>query len=365
MGELKAIQISEIRENPVALRTVQRESEEYLGLVASIKEKGFMGSITMRPQTDKESGDSFYELVDGLQRFNAAKDAGLTEIPANIMELSDALTLEAQIMTNIHKVETKPAEYTAQLKRILAANPLMTEAELAGRLGKSPQWINQRLSLTKISNEEILALVNEGKICLANAYALAKLPADEQPSFVDRATSQPPDEFVPAVQTRAKEIREAKRKGLDSAPIEFTPTAHMRKLGEVKQELDASEIGPDLVKALKVKKPEGAFALGIAWVLHMDDQSIEIQKADYEARQQKKKDDTAKRKAERETKKAETAKKKSDEAAKMAANANAELEGKKLPYPELSESEKGKKQASDEATEGGEATESNEEAAAA
>ena len=246
MGELKAVKISEIRENPVALRTVQRESEEYLGLVASIKEKGFLGSITMRPQKDPETEEEFYELVDGLQRFNAAKDAGLTEIPANIISLSDALVLEAQIVTNIHKVETKPAEYTAQLKRILAANPLMTEAELAKKLGKSAQWINQRLSLTKISNEEIIGMVNEGKICLANAYALAKLPPEEQPQFVDRATTQAPDEFVPAVQTRAKEIREARRKGLDSAPIEFTPTPHMRKLGELKQEFESSEIGPTL-----------------------------------------------------------------------------------------------------------------------
>ena len=39
--------------------------------------------------------------------------------------------LEAQILANIHKIETKPMEYSAQLKRILSRNPLMTEAELA------------------------------------------------------------------------------------------------------------------------------------------------------------------------------------------------------------------------------------------
>ncbi len=339
-GELKMVQISEIRENPVALRTVQRESEEYLGLVSSIRTKGFLGSITMRPQVDKESGDKYYELVDGLQRYNASKDAGLTEIPANVIKLDDALVLEAQIMTNIHKIETKPAEYTAQLKRILAANVMMTEAELAGRLGKSPQWISSRLSLTKIANAEILAMINEGKICLANAYALAKLPPDEMPAFVDRATSQPPDEFVPAVQTRAKEIRDAKRKGLDSTPIDFTPSAHMRKLGEIKQEMEASEIGPSLVKFLKVKNGVDGFAAGIKWVLHMDAQSIEVQKADYDARQQKKTEDAVKKKAEREAKKAEAAKIKSDEAAKLSANAQAELEGKKLPYPELSDAAK-------------------------
>ena len=187
MGKLATIKISEIRENPVALRTVNRQSEDYLGLVASIEQKGFMGAISVRPQKDAESGEEYYELIDGLHRFSAAKDAGISEINVDIIPLSDDLVLEAQILANIHKIETKPAEYTQQLKRILARNPLMTEAELAMKLGKSSSWIQQRLSLTKIENEEIISLVNEGKIGLANAYALAKLPIEEQTQFVDRA----------------------------------------------------------------------------------------------------------------------------------------------------------------------------------
>ena len=48
MGELKTIPISTIRENPVALRTVNRDTEEYQGLVDSISQKGFLGAITVR-----------------------------------------------------------------------------------------------------------------------------------------------------------------------------------------------------------------------------------------------------------------------------------------------------------------------------
>jgi ParB family chromosome partitioning protein len=335
MGELKAVQISEIRENPVALRTVNRESEDYLGLVASMQQKGFMGAITVRPQKDPESEEAYYELIDGLHRFAAAKDAGISEINVDIVDLNDDLVLEAQIMANIHKVETRPAEYTQQLKRILARNPLMTEAELASKLGKSPQWIQQRLSLTKIDNEEIVTLINEGKIGLANAYALAKLPVDEQAAFVDRAMTQPPDEFVPAVNSRVKEIREANRKGQDATKADFQPVAHMRKMKDVKLELENPEIGPALIKSEAVKKPVDAFELAIQWILHLDPQSVEVQKAEYEERMKKKEE--AKKAATLKRAKAakEKAEVKAEYAAKKAANAEAEAENKELPFPDL------------------------------
>ena len=173
---LQVIKLSDIRENPVALRTVNRDSEQYLGLVESIRSKGFIGAISVRKQIDSETSAEFFELVDGLHRFNASKDAGLETINADVVSLTEDQVLEAQIMTNIHKVETRPAEYTQQLKRILNRNPLMTESELAVKLGKSPSWIKDRLSLGKITNPDITALINDGKIVLSNAYALAKLP---------------------------------------------------------------------------------------------------------------------------------------------------------------------------------------------
>jgi len=339
MGNLQTIPISQIRENPVALRTVDRESEDYLGLVSSIRTKGFMGAIVVRPKVDPESQESYFELIDGLHRYSAAKDAGLDEINVDVQDLNDDLVLEAQIMANIHKVETRPAEYSQQLKRILARNPLMTEAELAGKLGKSPNWISQRLGLTKISNEQIVELINEGKISLSNAYALAKLPSEEQPEFTDRAITLPPDEFVPAIQQRVKEIREAKRAGADAKPPEFVPVPYLRKLKDAKSEYENPTAGSELVKRTKAKTANDGFALAVQWMLHMDPISVEAQRAEHEARQQKKADDAAKRKAEREKKKAEVAEQKAAEARKAAANAEAELKGEELPYPDLGKKE--------------------------
>jgi ParB/RepB/Spo0J family partition protein len=320
MGNLRTIPISMIRENVVALRTVDRTSERYLGLVGSIREQGFFGAITVRPQSDSETGEDYFELVDGLHRFSAAKDAGLAEINVDIVDLDQDQLLENQILMNIHKVETKPVEYSNQLKRILTRNPTMTEADLASKLCKSPQWVRERLGLTKIDNERISALIDEGKIKLANAYALAKLPPEEMEAFIDQAMVLGPDEFVPSVHKRVKEIKDAKRKGRDASIRQFSPVAHMQKMRTVKDEMENPTVGPALVAKHQLATAEEGFAMGVKWCLNVDPESIAAQKAKWDEREAKKEAAKKKREEEREAKKAEKEAKKAAEAAEAAAD---------------------------------------------
>ena len=121
MGELKTVSLKSIRANKVALRQVDRTSEGYLGLVDSIKLKGFSGAITGRPAKDATTGEDYYEIIDGLHRWSACKDAGVTEINIDIHDLDDDQVLEAQVMANLHRIETKPADYARQLKRMLTS----------------------------------------------------------------------------------------------------------------------------------------------------------------------------------------------------------------------------------------------------
>lgn len=313
---IKMVKIDEIRENPVALRAVNKQSEEYLGLVDSIRRKGFLGSITGRSKTD-EAGVTFIEVLDGLHRYSAARDAGIAEIPVDILSLNDAETLEAQIMMNVHRIETKPVAYSGQLRRILSMNPLMTETELANKLGKSGAWIKERLGLTKLP-EKIASLVDDAKINLTNAYALAKLPVEEMVDWIDRAMTQNPQEFIPALNTRAKELKDAKRQGLDPAAAEFVPVPHAQKLGDLKAEIEKPVIGPMLVKKHKVADAAAAFALGVKWALHMDPDSIAAAQAKHDESLRAREEAKAKRRAEREKVKAE-------EAAKAAAAAADEV----------------------------------------
>jgi ParB family chromosome partitioning protein len=318
MGQLAKVPIGEIRENPVALRTVNREGEAYLGLVDSIKEKGFLGALTVRKQRDEETGTEFYELIDGLHRLSASRDAGIEEINVDIVDLDNAGVMEAQIMTNIHKVETKPVEYSRQLRRLLAMNHMMTESELAAKLGKSSKWIADRLGLNKIENEQILGLINEGKINLSNAYALAKLPSEEQQDWVEKAMTETPDVFVPACSERIKAIKAAAKAGKDASAIEFSPTPHMQKLGDVKDELASGKVA----KALGIKDA-ATWKAAIEWVLHLDPKSVEAQKSKFDQQQAEKAERKKQRQAEAAKKKTEKAEKAAAEAKKAQAEAEA------------------------------------------
>lgn len=302
-AKLKEIAIASIRENPVALRAVNRQDEGYIQLVDSIRIKGVLNPILVREiQEEGPDGEKLFGLVDGLQRFSASQDAGRTHIPAQVIALSDAEVLEAQIITNVHRVETKPVEYSKQLMRILAGNPTMTINDLAGKLAKSPSWVSERLGLVKLA-DEIASLVDAGRINLSNAYAMAKLPAEEQKEFVERALTMTPQEFVPTVNTRVKEIRDAKRQGRDANPQEFVPVAHLQKLADIRSEFESTSIGTVLIAETGARSALDGWKLGVAWALHMDPRSQEAAREKDRERRQAEATAKERRRAEREASK--------------------------------------------------------------
>lgn len=195
--------------------------------------------------------------------------------------------------------------------RILAQNPLLTMAELATKLAKSSQWLGERLNLVKLP-DAIGTLVDEGKINLSNAYALAKLAAvepEEVQNWLERSMTEPPSMFVVGCQARVKEIKDARRQGREATPTEFIPIAHLRKISELKTEMETSTIAPALIKHTGVKSEVEAFQLGIRWALHMDPVSIEEAKRKDAERKIQLEAEKAKRKQEKEEqKKAEAAK---------------------------------------------------------
>lgn len=294
--KLREIPLKHIRESKIALRDVDRQNEQYIGLVDSIRARGVYNSILVR-ELGKEDGQMYYGLVDGLQRFSACGDAGRETIPANIIELTDAQVLEAQIIANVHRVETKPVQYSKQLQKILSENPFMTLSELADRLAKSPSWLNDRLGLTKLS-DAIGVLVDEGKVNLSNAYVLAKLPAEEQNNFVERAMTQQPVEFAPQVNQRVKEIRDAKRQGRDPEGEKFQAVAFLQKIGTIKTELEQPQALLALLESQKPKNPMAAAILALQWALHLDPLSVAESERRYE--EKKRNDAEAKQKRDRE-----------------------------------------------------------------
>lgn len=206
MNELCRVAIGAIMPSPIGMRSVDRGSSAYQGLLSSIKERGMLGAITVRQTVDCH-GSVVYEILDGLHRYQACKDAGESWVNVNVVDLSDDQVLETQIMSSVHRVETKPIDYTNHLKRMLSQNPHLTLGELAKKLCKSTQWLCCRLSLGKIENQAAKNLINNGQICLTNAYGIAKLPPEEQGDFIDRAMTLRPEEFMPLISDRIRKLR--------------------------------------------------------------------------------------------------------------------------------------------------------------
>jgi hypothetical protein len=188
---------------------------------------------------------------------------------------------------------------------------------LANRLAKTPAWISERLGLLKLT-DEVGKLVDEDKIGLSNAYALAKLPPEEQSDFVDRAMTMPPQQFGPTVNARVKEIRDAKRKGRDAGPAEFQPVPLIRSRAELVSELEKPIAGPGLCKDNKLSTAVDGFSMGVKWALQLDPVSAEIQKAKDEERKAERKRAKEKASVERKRKRAKEAAEKAEQLKKEA-----------------------------------------------
>lgn len=305
------IRVSDIVESKVALRGVDTQSESFLQLCESLRLHGVLNSIVVRELKDAE-GKTVYGLVDGLQRWSAAKAIGLEFIPANIRNMNEADVLEAQTIANVHVIETKHAEYANALLRIIAQNPMLTLRELAQRMAKSVQWIEKRLSLVKL-DENVQKLVDEGKIKLQNAYALARLPVEEQVNFVDRAMVDEPKEFVPVAVARAKELASAKRQGRDPAKADFQPVESLKKMSVIKEAAKDSKTAAAICEKNDCKTAIDGFLAAMRWVLNVDVDGLAAQKQKYEEREAKKAADKKKRDEERAAKKAAEASEKKSE----------------------------------------------------
>lgn len=310
--QLLNIPVSQIEDNPVALRAVARKSKEYQQLVDSVKRDGILCSITVVPALDatgktvktNAAGAPMYRIVDGLHRTSAARDVGLATVPAQVLNKTEAEIHIAQLVANSHTIETKHHEYAKHLARILSADYTMTAAQLCAKLSMSPTWLSERLNLVKLS-DAIGKLVDEGKIPVTNAVELSKLPEDEQEAFLSDAMNETVSVFAPKVKQRIKQLREDARKGRDpNAPTGFIPVPHMRKFQQIKEAFENPNEVLELIDRKGISTVPEAIKFVLSWACHMDEASIEAAKAAADARKAAEDVKKAERKAERAAKEA-------------------------------------------------------------
>lgn len=273
------VAISDIVANPIKLRDVDTESKDFLEMVEDIKQRGVMHAPSVR--VVDVDGVAQYQLVDGLHRFTAASHAGLTDLTVHIVELDDTEVVLTQVAMNSHTIETKPMQFTKMLQHVLNLNPTMVAAELAKRIGKSTQFVKDRLELLRrIDNEQIQALIDEGRVTLINAYSLSKLPADEQLNFLTAAQTEDSATFASRVSARTKEVADAARQNRKPKPTDFTPEPLLRKFAELKTAAEDEEVVARIVS--QSSTIEDAVRKALLYVVKLDPLSVEERKRAWE-----------------------------------------------------------------------------------
>ena len=278
MDELVSLPLDRIVEPRLMLRLVNKDTVEYMELRDSIAQRGFLNSVSVRP-SQREPGK--FEIVDGMYRFTVARELGLPSLPCIVKhDVADDDVLVAQIQGNAVRVETQPAQFAHQLKRILTRRPEMTFAELAVLVKKSPSWVARMLGLLFL-RKEIQQAMDRGEIPMQNAYMLSKLPPRLQGDYVDQAKVMPTRDFKALAAAVVKQFKEAVRQGkLDRHFLpKSEPVAYLRPLKHVLDELEERECGGLMVAAEGCKSPLDGWYAALRWAVHFDRESLHEQEA--------------------------------------------------------------------------------------
>lgn len=115
-------------------------------LTASIKEKGILEPILVRPFQGR------YEIIAGERRYRASKNAGLKEIPCIEMDVEESEALEISLIENVQRKDLDVFEEADGL-RSLADIYGYNHAQVAQKIGKARSTITETLNLSKIPIE--------------------------------------------------------------------------------------------------------------------------------------------------------------------------------------------------------------------
>ncbi len=167
-GTVTNLRVSMVEPRPDQPR--QNFDKEALAQLAdSIAANGVLQPILVRPSTQ----EGFYQIIAGERRWRAARLAGLTEIPAIIVEADELRTAQYALIENLQREDLDAWEEASAYDRLISSYGLSQE-ELAQSLGRSRSAVANALRLLELP-EAVTELLRSRQLTAGHCRALLGL----------------------------------------------------------------------------------------------------------------------------------------------------------------------------------------------
>lgn len=127
----------------------------------------------IQPLTVRRLSSGYYQIIAGERRWRASKLAGLTEVPAVIIEADEQKVMELGLIENLQREDLNPVE-EAKGYEVLMKEHGLTQEEVAQRVGKSRPTVANAVRLLALP-DPVLQLLEEGRLSAGHARALLSL----------------------------------------------------------------------------------------------------------------------------------------------------------------------------------------------
>lgn len=144
-------------------------------LTASIKENGIYQNLTVIPVNEAVPGEEpKYMVVIGHRRLEAAKRAGLQEVPCAIVRgMSETRQLQIMLLENMQRSDLTVYEQAQGFQQLLDFG--MDIEDISQQSGFSKSTIRRRLEIAKLDQNKLKELSSTRQLSLKEFDALAKI----------------------------------------------------------------------------------------------------------------------------------------------------------------------------------------------
>lgn len=142
-------------------------------LADSIRQQGVLQAIGVRPIAENR-----FEIVFGERRYRASQIAGLEEIPAVILDISDETAEEMAVTENLQRKDVTPIEEANAYQKLIESGRHDVQS-LAVQFGKNESYIRTRLKFVSLI-PEIAQLLEQDELTISVATEICRYGEDIQ-----------------------------------------------------------------------------------------------------------------------------------------------------------------------------------------